>query len=282
MITMQRIMEKIGELSPLPPTAPKLAAVVADETSTVKDIADLLQYDQALTLEVLKYANSAMSASARTIATVKDAVVRLGGARILERVVARHVKGVMQAPLTSYGYSEKDLWRHSVASALAAEQLGGITKSSTAGLSFTAALLHDIGKLILGRTAPATDMEHIFLLVVDGRQTITCEQAEQKVLGFSHADVGAEIASTWRLPQPIVDGIRHHHSLDHTAEPVTDAVKVANIVARTIGEGIGNEGMSLAVDNGVSRRLGLSHEQFETICLESARHLAEVLSMFDM
>jgi len=282
MITILEIMKSVGELTPLPSTAPRIAQVISDVNSTVDDVATVLQYDQALTLDILKYANSAMSASSRTIATVKDAVVRLGGARVLERVVARHVKGVMHAPLASYGYSERDLWRHSVAAAVAAEQLGALTKSARAGLSFTAALLHDIGKLILCRCAPADDLKKIFCMVFDEPLKLTTEQAEKRALGFSHADVGAEIASSWKLPEPIVSAIRNHHSLDNLGEPVTDAVKVANIVARTIGEGIGNEGMSLAVDSELAHRVGLTRDQFEGICMNSSRKLSSVLSMFEM
>jgi putative nucleotidyltransferase with HDIG domain len=282
MMTVQAIMKSVGELSALPPTAPRLALVIADDASTVDDVAAVLQYDQALTLDILKYANSVMSASSRTIATVKDAVVRLGGARVLERVVARHVKGVMQAPLASYGYSEKDLWRHSVAAAVAAEQLGAFTKSKTTGLSFTAALLHDIGKLILSRCAPADDMTRIFRKVFDEPMKFTCEQAERDVLGFSHADVGADIASSWQLPPLIVEAVRNHHSLSVANEPVTDAVRIANIVARCIGEGIGNEGMSCAVDTNLAQRVGISREQFEAICAHSSRRLGLVISQFEM
>jgi putative nucleotidyltransferase with HDIG domain len=282
MITLREIMKSIGEMAPLPPTAPRLAQVIADQKSTVDDIADVLRYDQALTLDLLKYANSAMSASSRTIATVKDAVVRLGGARVLERVVGRHVKGVMQTPLASYGYSENDLWRHSVAAAVAAEQLGTLTRSATAGLSFTAALLHDIGKLILCRCAPANDMNIVFRMAFDEPMKLTCEQAEKRALGFSHADIGAEIASSWQLPQSIVEAVRNHHSLNNIGEPVTDAVKIANIVARVIGEGIGNEGMSCAVDNEIAQRVGLSRDQLENICVQSSYRLKGVLSLFDL
>lgn len=279
---MQRIMASVADLSPLQPTASKLAAMVADETSTVENIAHVLELDQALTLDILKYANSALSASARTIATVKDAVVRLGGARILERAVGRHVKGVMLLSMAGYGYSEKDLWRHSVAAALAAEQLGAVTWSKCAGLAFTAALLHDIGKLILSRTAPFADIDEVFRLVFSKEKPLTCEQAERTVFGFSHADVGAEIASSWQLPQVMIDAVRNHHSLTAGLEPVTDIVRAANIAARAIGEGIGNEGMSFAVDGDLGRRLGLSREQFESVCAHCSRRLTSVLSMFDM
>jgi putative nucleotidyltransferase with HDIG domain len=285
MITIRQISQSLELLKPLSATAPKLAAAVADPETSIDKIATIIQYDQALTLDILKYANSAQSASARTIATVKEAVIRLGGTRVLERVIGAQVKSDMSSALPLYGYAEKDLWRHSVAAAVAAEQLCAFVKSTHAGMSFTAALLHDIGKLILGRTAPKEDSEQIALLVFGESPAFTCEQAEKKVLGFSHADIGAEIAAAWQLPPLIVEAIRNHHRLTvATATPaeqeVSDMVKAANIVARCIGEGIGIEGMSLSVDTELGQRLHLSHEQFEAICAQSAGRLNAVLDMF--
>ncbi len=282
MITLRQITDSIGDLSPLQPTAARLSAVVADDSSTVDQIASVIELDQALTLDILKYANSAVSASARTIATVRDAVVRLGGARILERTVGRHVKSAMVPELAGYGYSEKDLWRHSVAAALAAEQIGAFTGSRSAGLAFTAALLHDIGKLILSRTAPPADMEEVFHRVFSNSNPISCEQAERAVFAFSHADVGADIAAAWQLPAVIVDAVRYHHSLTGGLEPITDIVRAANIAARAMGEGIGYEGMSFAVDGDLGARLKMTRDQFEGVCAASSRRLAAMVSLFDM
>lgn len=281
MITLRQILQETETLSPLSPTAPKLAQVISNPDSSAEDVAGVLQFDQALTLDVLKYANSAMSASSRTIATVKDAVIRLGGARILEWVVARHIRSMVQVPLPSYGYSEKDLWRHSVASALAAEQLGSVNNGRITGLSFTAALLHDIGKLIIGRKTVDGDMDSVFKFMFNDDRKITFEQRERTAYGFSHADIGAEIAASWQLPETIVQAIRHHHAPEHTDEPVTDAVRVSNLVARTIGEGIGDEGMCLSIDAGLATRTGMSREQFELLCARTAGRFEAVLSMYE-
>jgi putative nucleotidyltransferase with HDIG domain len=280
MITLEQIKSMASELSPLSPTAPKLARVVADPNSSADDIVEVLRYDQVLTLDILRFANSAASASTRAIATVKDAVIRTGGTRILELVVARHIKTMVQVPLALYGYSEEDLWRHSVAAALAAENLALFTNKTPSGLSFTAALLHDIGKLLIERIASA-NKDDLFSTRSAEQQTIPFEERERLIYGCSHADIGAEIAATWKLPQEIVEAIRHHHSLTCTNESITDAVKISNIIARVIGEGIGNEGMSIAVDAGLAQRAGISHEQFEIVCAKTGQRFAAVLAMFE-
>ena len=114
------IVTQAEKLKPLPNTVVKLAQVIADEHSTIDDVTEIIRYDQALTADILKIANSAFSASNRSIDNIRDAVIRLGSARILEMVVSKKVKFIMKRGLDQYGYSENDLWRHSVASALAA------------------------------------------------------------------------------------------------------------------------------------------------------------------
>lgn len=281
MITLRQILQETETLSPLSPTAPRLAQIISDPDSSAEDVAEVLQFDQALTLDVLKFANSAASASSRVIATVKEAVIRIGGARILEWIVAQHVKNMFQIPLVAFGYSEKDLWRHSVASALAAEQLASITSGRIAGLSFTAALLHDIGKLIIGRMSASDNMDSVFWHMSNDNQKTTFEQRERSVYGISHPDIGAEIAASWKLPEAIVQAIRHHHSYEHTDEPVTDSVRVSNLVARTIGVGIGDEGMCLSIDQGLATRTGISREQFELLCARTSSRFDAVLLMYE-
>jgi putative nucleotidyltransferase with HDIG domain len=255
MIPLKQLVSQTNDLGPLPQTALKLAEVVARQDSTIDDVVKVIHYDQAMTIDILKFANSAVSASMRAIATLRDAVVRLGGARILEQ--ARHVAGKMAVPLAAYGYAEQELWRHSVAAGVAAAVLGGFTKERLDGLLFTAALLHDIGKLILGRIAPQS-VDRVWEVVA--QRQIPCEQAEREVFGFSHADVGAEMALAWGLPDPLVKAIRYHHEAHGSVEALVAGVIVANAIARLIGEGIGNEGMGFAVAPGVVEKLGLTKD----------------------
>ncbi len=248
MMTLSEIVTHAEHLEPLPPTAARLAQVIADEKSTIDDAAEIVKYDQALSVEILKIANSTFSASNRNISSVREAIVRLGSGRILEMVISRRVRGPMKQPLTHYGYDEDELWRHSVASALAAEVMNRFITANISGIAFTAALLHDIGKLVMARVFPEEAMRNVWQTMQ--QEQVAWAAAEQKVFGFSHADVGAHIAKIWNLPEPIASAIRNHHSIDTDLSPVTDSVRVANIVARAIGQGVGYEGMGVAVDSG--------------------------------
>jgi putative nucleotidyltransferase with HDIG domain len=282
MMDINKITDEISLLEPLQPTAIKLASLTSDKNSTVEQIVEIIRYDPALTADILKFSNSAFSASQRRIINIKDAVIRLGGSRIVEKLLGKHVQYRMKKQLPSYGYSENDLWRHSVAAATAAEILNSMTTVEINGLSFTAALLHDIGKLIIGRIALPESMEKIWLLVSKKSSACPVETAEKHVLGFSHADIGANIASAWQLPQPVVNAIRDHHLTESVTDSITDAVKIANITARSIGEGIGNEGMSVAIDFAIVERMGLTHDAFEQLCAKTAYKFRDVMKMFEI
>jgi len=276
---LNEIVTQSEKLEPLPPTASKLARIVADEKSTINDATEIIQYDQALAADVLRIANSAFSASSRSIGNVRDAVIRLGSGRILEMLVSKKVKGVMKQPLSQYGYTEEDLWRHSVASAIAAEYLNNYVDVQISGVSVTAALLHDIGKLIMVRVFPESNMQKIWKMMDEKK--VSWAFAEKELYGFTHADVGAHIAQLWKLPEKIEHAIRFHHIDNTDLDPVTDSVRIANIVSRAIGQGIGYEGMSVTIDSDITERLKLSRQNFERLCADTAQKLDAVLMLYE-
>ena len=281
MITLEQVMEHASTLAPLPQTACKLAAIVADDCSSIDQIAGVIEYDQVLTADVLRFANSVASASHRRIETVRTAVIRMGAARILERLVAGHVQQTMRQPIAGYGFQGDELWRHSVAAAVVAESLGSHTDTDTpvAGISFTAALLHDIGKLVIGKCIGNRELKAL-LSLVDNERREAFEQAEKQLLGYSHAQIGAQICSVWNLPERIVTAIRDHHGEEETEDPVTDSVRLSNLTAKFIGEGIGHEGMALVVDTSCVRRFGFSKESFEAFCANARCRFNEVIEAY--
>jgi putative nucleotidyltransferase with HDIG domain len=278
MTNLKSMVEKSRDLGPLPASVLRLASVIADPQSDIVDIVEAIRFDQALTASILREANSAGSASRRVITSIKDAAIRIGSARILSHCMASVLRSKLTTPLPGYGYGEQDLWRHSVASAIAAEELSYRAPTSGRGMEFTAALLHDIGKLIIGRTAPEDAMRQVWEGV--GKSNLTCEQAETAVFGFSHAAVGAEVIMTWGLPADIEAAVRYHHACPSPSQPCTDIVMVSNIIAHTMGEGLGHEGMSLAVDEEVSGRMGIKREEFERICARTADNFGRTLTLY--
>ncbi len=278
MIVLKDVIEEIDILAPLPPAAAKLARIAHDWEADVHEVVTIIRYDQALTANILRYANSPMGRSRYRIIHVRDAVVRLGIPKVLEIAVTAHVRGQMLQPLPEYGYSEEDLWRHSVASAVAADILVRRATRKVPALTFTAALLHDIGKLVLARHLEPAVLKTIDYLI--GHLDTTYSDAEQQVLGFSHATVGARIAEQWNLGAEIVTAIAAHHNCGADDGLVTDTVRVCNLAAKTVGCGLGLEGMNLFGDAGACERLGITREDFESLCADIRGLLPEIEALY--
>jgi len=206
---------------------------------------------------------------------VHEAVVRLGTLALLDLVLEGYLKK-LRAATPLYDLSEQDLWLHGAAAQLAVRAIAAERpQAKIPATAETAALVHDIGKLIVSRYMKADVRE----LVKHARtRAITFVEAEREILGVDHAVVGAAMAEAWQFPPEITDAIRRHHSppFEHPTV-VLDAVALANAVAKTIETGLGAEGLNFTVDPGSYRRLGLDFAAFGRVCLQTQTWLKEMM-----
>jgi putative nucleotidyltransferase with HDIG domain len=261
------LVRGIRELEPMPVTAQRLLALMNGEDVSLARIAELVEFDQAIAAAVLRMARSWMYAGSRPPETVRDAVLRLGTVPLLNMVLGDYLTRIRTAaPL--YDLSEDDLWAHAAAAQLAVRAITQeCPETRLPAVASTAALLHDIGKLVMSRCLNAS----VETIVSHAKQAgITFVDAEQQLFGVNHAAVGAAIAVEWQFPDEVTDAIARHHDrqLGHST-PVLDAVVIANLVAKNIGMGLGAEGFNLTVDSGCVRRLGLDFTRFARICLQT-------------
>lgn len=258
MLGLDELIEQACELKPLPASAVRLAALTASPDTDLEAISDVIAYDQALTLRLLRAANAAASGSASRISRAQDAVFRLGTARVLALTIASSVNDLLQRDVSAYGLGEGQLWRHSVAAAAAAETLPEFAGPELPPETFTAALLHDIGKLVMGRYLSTEDLDWIHRAVMDGR--LSPLAAESEVLNVHHGELGGIVAQHWELPDRIVQGIIHHHTPAEGRDVICDAVYVANLVAKHL-----EDVPAAAPDADVLDRLGLDATRWEQV-----------------
>jgi putative nucleotidyltransferase with HDIG domain len=268
-----QILNGIQHLDPLPVTARKLATMLRDESASVQEIANVVQYDVAVTANILRMANSAAYAGRYPIERIRDAVVRLGTENLLTIVLGEYLK-VFKVAAPLYDLTEDDLYLHSAAAALMIRAMVPEIRYKLPGSTSIAALLHDIGKLIMVRYMKA-DVSALQNLCTEKK--IAFVQAERELLGCDHAEVGAAMARQWGFPQEIISTIEQHHQVvPGGSGPILDAVMLANYAAKSIGIGLGAEGFNLPMDFAGSReRLGMTIEGFERACAQAAIWIAE-------
>lgn len=274
----QGLLQGIDRLDPLPVTAQRLLKALQDEEVGPAKIAEYVQYDPAVVSTVLRVANSAAYGGWSRVDTIRDAVVRLGAARLLDIVLGDYLKRLkVNAPL--YDLAEDDLWLHSAATSLAVKALQKERpRAAIPEIASIAALVHDIGKLVMVRFLKA-DVKQI--LALRDEQQIAFVEAERGLFGCDHAEVGAEMARRWGFPAEVTAAIESHHQAPvANPSPTTDAVIIANLAAKAVGTGLGAEGMDLRLDEQVHRRLKLDFAGFSRVCIQTMTWLKDLKASY--
>lgn len=227
-INSEKLLESARSLPPLPVSAVRLAGLVSDPNVDVLDIVETISLDQSLTAAVLRQANSAAAGNRVRIGTVRDAVVRLGMNMVLSIALSGHLSKQMAKAVPEYGLGAGELWKHSVIGSICADLIRGRSPVRVPTEAATAALVHDIGKLVLCRYMSPHVLE---LIAQAGAEEGDADfEAELKVLEVHHGDVGALVAEHWRLPESIVAAVKHHHTPAERPEPICYAVALADMV----------------------------------------------------
>jgi putative nucleotidyltransferase with HDIG domain len=274
-----KIVSAIRSFPGMPGTAVKLLALIDNPGMRVSQIEEILRHDPGLTANVLRLANSAYFGIPSKVGSIRQAVILLGLKRLIQMVIAACVSAIMDKSVPGYDLPPGELWRHSIAASVAAEGLVKVLEVDAAEEIFTAALLHDVGKLVLGDFVK-DEFKQIETAVSQG---ISFEMAEKIVLGTNHADVGARILTKWLLPPEIVNAVQFHHAPEASEQhsSMLDIVHVANFISMMIGIGIGRDGLQHEPSAEVTERLGLKPAHLEKVAsqtMEWVKEFSEVLN----
>jgi putative nucleotidyltransferase with HDIG domain len=264
----ETLLDGIDQLAPLPLTVQRLLSLLNRDDASMKEIVETIRRDEAITATVLRMANSPVYAGRFHIERVQDAAVRLGTAALLSIAMGNHL-GAINTSAPMYDLTENELWLHAVAASLATKAITQESRDrSIPQVAQIAALVHDIGKLIMVRYLNASVATILDLCAQKG---ICFVDAERELFGCDHAEVGGAIGRKWGFPLEIVTAIEvHHHVPLENPTPLLDAVMLANLIAKSIGVGLGAEGLNLLTDTAHQReRLGLSQEAFERACAQT-------------
>ncbi len=195
----------LDKLPSLPAIYTKLMAVISQSETSMDAVAEVLQEDSAMTAKILQVVNSACFSPRQPISDISHAVKYLGIDVVKNLVLTVHV-------FTTAGerYSRheplRSLQEHAIETArLAKEMLTG----EQAQQAFTAALLHDVGHVVLSICVP-----DLYDQVIERSQSEhrPLHEVEQEMLNLTHAEAGAYLLGIWGLPFPIVEAVAFHHN----------------------------------------------------------------------
>ena len=282
MTNIDDIISGIDTLTPIPPVAAQIMALAEDENSSMFDIADLIIHDPSITASLLKICNSAYFGLSRQIESVRDAITLLGLDQIVELVLLNGTAENFRDEPDGYGLGEGELWHHAVLSAHVAKVLAknhGLENKKH--LIFTAALLKDIGKLIMGRFV-AFSYEKINILVHS--KGYSFNEAEKEIIGMNHEELGAEIGKKWRFGDKLIYIIRNHHMTDETSrnDPETALVYLADIVCMMIGFGTSVDGLAYRFYSDVLNRMNLTEKDLQNVIFDTGEQRQKIDKLLNL
>ncbi len=275
MINLQDLVREIKNLTPIPAVVMTLLDVVEDPNKTMDDVTNIIQYDPAITADVLRTANSAYFGLKYPAETITEAARMLGTDRLVELVLLKVASKVTKGPLGGYDLHEGALWKYSVSSAIIAKQVAAKMDLPHKCSIFTASLLKDIGKTVMDKYVQDA-YETISSLVMN--ENFSFMEAEKKVLGVDHAELGGMIAKMWKFSPKMVKIIRNHHLTSETMVRDKDiaVVYLADCICMMMGMGVGADGLAYRFHHQAMEHIGISADDTVKIIADFALQMQEL------
>jgi putative nucleotidyltransferase with HDIG domain len=234
---LQALVSQLRTVPSLPSLYFRINEALANPDTSIEEVAAIVQQDPAMTAKILQLVNSAFFGIARRVTSPVEAVQFLGVGRLRSLVLSLHVFSCFdQAKIANFSIDK--VWSHSIASSSVAQRIAKLEKVDRGATDeiFVAAMLHDIGKVMLASSLPELYKEAMDLATA--RQLPRVE-AERETFGVSHSEVGAYLLGLWGLPVTIVEAVALHHeplkSGLRTFSPLT-VTHVANVLEKEIND----------------------------------------------
>ena len=223
------LVGSLQDLPSVPRAFSELRDALADPETSIDRIVKIVEQDVAISAKVLQLVNSAFFGVTREVADLRTAVSYLGISILQNLVLSLEAFRCFQPRKPILGFSLEQFHEHSQLAAKIAGAVPG--KSKAGGVAVGAALLHDIGKLVIAERAP----EHL-ARAIEGAQVEKrpLYAVEEELIGVSHAEVGAYLLSLWGLPYPLVEAVAYHHHPDRIPQDklgVLAIVYLSNLLA---------------------------------------------------
>ncbi|MBI4798662.1 MAG: HDOD domain-containing protein [Desulfarculus sp.] len=278
---VKKIVQDLDRLPALPGVVNQVLEITANPDFATNELVAVVSLDPGVTANVLRRANSAYFGLGRKISTLDQALTRIGVQNLVDITLNSGVVPMFNSYLAGYNAEPSQLWRHSLASALVARRLAQLRAVPAPAEVYTAALLHDVGKLILS-TFLAQDLAAIGNLIVNNNWPPA--DAEREVLGVDHAIMGGLAARKWHLSETIQGGIFFHHE-PQKASPnrlYANLIALANHLVIRCGMGCGFDERKAQLPTTVLFDLAITPAKMDQLLEETQKILTKAEPLFSL
>jgi len=267
-LEIRRNLETTHSIPTLPGVVKKLSQLADNDRASVQEMARLISSDQALSGKVLRLVNSPFYGFPGRVSTVSNALILLGVNVVKGLVVSSSIFDIMEKTVIG-------LWEHSLGAAVAANLIAQRLKLKEAEEISTAALLHDIGKVVIKLE---TKDEFKRLETAIAGEGLSMLEAERRFLDADHAEIGGWLARHWHLPDKLAEPIACHHDVEKstTYRIRTAVVHLADVLVKAGGFGFSGDEEVPFIQPAAWERLRLTDAALEELVAEVEDRLVEV------
>lgn len=281
MSRVEEVLVMVKHVPPYPKVAQRVMELLEDPNTTASQLAEVIQFDSAITANVLKICNSAYFGLTQKMSSLDEGLVVIGH-NILKDIIitscsAKFYKGDVAA---GYDLEQGELWKHSVACGIMARLVIKYFKDVDPSSAFTAAILHDIGKRFM-----SSFISEEYELVVNKVEKDKCSfvEAEQEIIGIDHAALGGIILEKWEFPADMKEAVENHHKPDALEKgELTALVSLANALVVSMGIGVGVDGLNTPLKTEDLDRFGISEVDVQFMMADLLGEIAKAEELFNM
>ena len=251
-------IRQIENLPTLPSVYAEVDRLCKNPDVAAEELSRVIEADPPITLKLLKLANSAFFGFSRKITTIKDAISLLGNKTVRNTILNISIYEATKNLAESGGLDRKQFWIHSVGCGSIARFLNKKLKLGREE-SFTAGIVHDMGKIILDSLYSDYYRE---VLKIAEENDLPVRDAENQVLGIDHGSIGLELAGHWKLPEELLEAIANHHTPSHSEKDtqIASLTHVGDALCRRLNIGSGGDATVPEPEEKALERLDLTLE----------------------
>jgi putative nucleotidyltransferase with HDIG domain len=261
------IIKDTRSLPTLPGIISRLSSLAEDGKVSVDEMARVVTSDQVLSAKVLKLVNSPFYGFSGRISTVSKALILLGVNVVKSLAISSSIFEIMEKNIVG-------LWEHSLGAAVAANIIARKLSLPEREEISTAALLHDIGKVII-KIKLEEDYEHLIKVIKE--KELPMIDCEKELFNIDHAEIGEWLGKSWLLPEKLIEPIAFHHHVEKSVaqRAKTAVVHISDVLVKASGFGYSGDDFIPGIQPAAWEKLGINELMLKEIVDELEDSLIE-------
>ncbi len=278
---LKELIAKIEKLPTLPVVVTRINAMVQNPKTSAREVGAAIAADPSLSSRVLRLVNSAYFGFPSQISSVGHATTILGFNAIQNLALTATMFQLFRDKGEEELFDRRAFWEHSLGVGVICRMLAERVRYPDKEEAFTAGLIHDIGKIVLDQNVHE---EFKAVMALCRSQNILLYEAESKVLGLTHANVGYILAQKWNLPKKLQDPLAYHHNwgLSKYNPQLTAIVHLADFLCRAFKIGNGGDSQMPVLDKTAIAEFKLAQADIEQLRNSSEKEIEKAEVFLEM